>query len=342
MSKTTKHALGRGLNAIFGSSDSQYAEAVETNQEVSGSNGTETIKVTDLKPNPFQPRKVFDEDKLQELVASIKEHGIIQPLIARQKGRGYELVAGERRLRAAKEAGLTTVPVLLKNYTDQEMMELALVENIQRHNLNPIEEAEGIQYLMNSYGLTQEEAAEKVGRSRAAVANILRLLRLPADIRQDVIQERLTMGQVKPLLSLSEEEQQLQVAGEIKAGDWSARLVEDVVKELKAGHQVKVEGNRVEVVEAAGEDTKKGKKASSRAKQPVEQDIHHKVFEESLVAFLGTKVRVVPKNEKQGRIEIEYYSEDDLGRIYDLLQGKEAVAAAPSLKVKGKNRNFTV
>ena len=339
MSKTTKHALGRGLNAIFGSSESQYAATNEVETVTPAtSSGPEDLKVKDIKANPFQPRKVFDADKLEELVSSIKEHGIIQPLIARKKGTGYELVAGERRLRAAKAAGLATVPVIVKEYTDQEMMELALVENIQRHNLNPIEEAEGIQYLINSYALTQEAAAEKVGRSRAAVANILRLLHLPESIRKDVAEEKLTMGQVKPLLSLGDEEQQLQVAQDIKAGDWSARLVEEVVKALKEGRKVKVEEKHVEVLNEETAPVKPPKKP----KTVPEPDVHHKVFEDSLVAFLGTKVRVVPKNAKQGRIEIEYYSEDDLGRIYDLLQGQDSVAAAPSQRVKGKHRDFTV
>ena len=190
-------------------------------------------------------------------------------------------------------------------------MQIALVENIQRHDLNPVEEAEGIKRLMTECKLTQEEAAKKVGRSRTAVANILRLLNLPQQIREYVSRETLTMGQVKPLLSLDNEKQQLEVATAIMEKGWSSRTVEDVVKELKAGRKVKVAKETVTVLGSKSP----AKKAGSAA----QKDVFASDFQNRLVELLGTKVKVVPKDTRQGKIEIEYYSPEDLERIYDLL-----------------------
>ncbi len=328
--------LGRGLGALI--SENEYPTPKETKKPKNAKVADKTpmeLSVKEISANPYQPRKVFDKEKLAELVASVKEHGVIQPLVVRKKGSKYELVAGERRLRAAKEAKLKVVPVVFKDYTDKQMMEIALVENIQRHDLNPIEEAEGIKKLMDKCGLTQEQAAEKVGRSRTAITNILRLLNLPDEIREYVSRETLTMGQVKPLLALASKKQQIDVAKEIINNDWSSRLVEEVVKELKAGNKLSVVREVVKVLKEEKAADKTGKKPSAAKK-----DIHHKVFEEALVAYLGTKVRVVAKNEKQGKIEIEYYSADDLGRIYDLLQGK---AAKENVKLSfPKSKKFTV
>lgn len=303
-----KKGLGKGLGAIFGDAADPVNTAVEP---VRSDEEKKELLLKDIVPNPHQPRQVFDAAKLAELVESIKLHGVIQPLVVRKHGRKYEIVAGERRWRASKEAKLKTVPVIIRDYDDATMMEIALVENIQRHDLNPLEEAEGIKRLMTECKLTQEDAAKKVGRSRTAVANLLRLLNLPQQIREYVSRETLTMGQVKPLLSLDNEKQQLEVAAAIIEKGWSSRTVEDVVKELKTGRRFKVTEEAVIVAEEKA--NKKKVKAAAAG------DVFTSDFQNRLVELLGTKVKVVPKDEKKGKIEIEYYSPEDLERIYDLL-----------------------
>ena len=196
----SKHSgLGRGLESLLSSSESQYETALPSDNE-----GTIEVAVESIKPNPWQPRKTFDKEKLKELCDSIKKHGIIQPLIVRKKGLGYELVAGERRLRAAKLAKLDKVPVLVRDYDEKQMRELSLVDNIQRHDLNPLEEAKAIQELMKQCSYTQAQVAERVGRSRAAVANLLRMLNLPEELQAFVADETVTAGQMRPLLALTE------------------------------------------------------------------------------------------------------------------------------------------
>lgn len=311
-----KKGLGKGLGAIFGEVANPATDIVEP---VRKDEEKQELPLKDIVPNPHQPRRVFDVEKLTELVDSIKLHGVIQPLVVRKQGRKYEIVAGERRWRASKEAKLKTVPVIIRDYDDAKMMEIALVENIQRHDLNPVEEAEGIKRLMTECKLTQEEAAKKVGRSRVAVANILRILNLPKQIRENVSRETLTMGQVKPLLSLDNEKQQMEIAQAIIEKGWSSRTVEDVVKELKAGHKVKVMKETVTVI---GE-----KAAVKKTKNAHKEDVFAGDFQNRLVELLGTKVKVVPKDEKQGKIEIEYYSPDDLERIYEILNRQAEIPA---------------
>lgn len=320
-----KGGLGKGLGAIFGENNTQPVASVTAEL---GGGAAQEAAVNEITANPYQPRRVFNEEKLQELAASIKEFGVVQPLVVRKKGRGYELVAGERRLRAAQLAGLAKVPVIVKDYDDAKMMEIALIENIQRHDLNPIEEAQGLRRLMSEFKLTQEQAAEKVGRSRVAVTNILRLLNLPQAIQNDIIQGTLTMGQAKQLLGLPKEEQQLQVAKAIIAEGWSSRTTEKVVRMLKEGVQVKAVREIVEAVAA--------KPAAKKPRQPLsENDVFCRDFESRLVELLGTKVKVLPKPEEEGRqggtIQIEYYSAEDLQRIYEVLQqgNEERPAAAP-------------
>lgn len=220
-----KKGLGKGLGAIF--TDNETIAPVE---EVQPHEKEIEIAVSDIIPNPLQPRKTFDATKLAELTESIKEHGVIQPLIVRKNGGKYEIVAGERRWRAAKIAKLKTVPVIVREYDNAKMAEIALVENIQRHDLNAIEEAEGIKRLMNEFGFNQEQAAKKIGRSRTAVTNILRLLNLPASVREAVSRETLTMGQVRPLLSLENAQEQEKLARIIAEQGLSARAVEEIVK----------------------------------------------------------------------------------------------------------------
>ena len=307
-----KGGLGKGLGAIFGENTSP---AVEKAQEPASA--AQELLIKNIAANPYQPRCNFDEEKLQELAASIKEFGVVQPVVVRKKGRSYELVAGERRLRAAGLAGLTKVPAIVKDYDDAKMMEIALIENIQRHDLNPIEEAQGLRRLMQEFKLTQEQTAEKVGRSRSAVTNILRLLNLPEQVQKQIINGVLTMGQAKQLLGLPE--QMCEVAEAIIANGWSSRMTEEVVRKLKEGKKLKIVRELIEE-EAKNKDNKEKKPK----REPTENDIFCHDFEQRLVEFLGTKVKVVPKIDEQGRqggtIHIEYYSAEDLERIYEVLQ----------------------
>lgn len=306
-----KGGLGKGLGAIFGENTNP---AVEKAQEPASA--AQELLIKNITANPYQPRCNFDEEKLQELAASIKEFGVVQPVVVRKKGRNYELVAGERRLRAAGLAGLTKVPAIVKDYDDAKMMEIALIENIQRHDLNPIEEAQGLRRLMQEFKLTQEQTAEKVGRSRSAVTNILRLLNLPEQVQAHIINGVLTMGQAKQLLGLPKQEQMCEVAEAIIANGWSSRMTEEVVRKLKEGKKLKI------VRELVEEEAKNKEKKPKR--EPTENDIFCHDFEQRLVEFLGTKVKVVPKLDEQGRqggtIHIEYYSAEDLERIYEVLQ----------------------
>lgn len=308
-----KGGLGKGLGAIFGeNSNTNVEQEIIKEQE----QPQQEVPVKKITANPYQPRQFFNEEKLEELAASIKEYGIVQPLVVRKKNKGYELVAGERRLRAAKLAGLENVPVIIKEYDDDRMMEIALIENIQRHDLNPIEEAHGLRRLMVEFKLTQEQAAEKVGRSRVAVTNILRLLNLPEEIQDYIIQGTLTMGQAKQLLGLPQQEQQCRVAKAIIENGWSSRMTEEVVRSLKEGKKVKI--TREVVEELADNKPKK-----NTAKPQTEQDVFYHDFEIRMVELLGTKVKVMPqtKGKKQGgTIQIEYYSTEDLERIYEALQ----------------------
>lgn len=309
-----KGGLGKGLGAIFGENTSP---AVEKAQEPASA--AQELLIKNIAANPYQPRCNFDEEKLQELAASIKEFGVVQPVVVRKKGRNYELVAGERRLRAAGLAGLTKVPAIVKDYDDAKMMEIALIENIQRHDLNPIEEAQGLRRLMQEFKLTQEQTAEKVGRSRSAVTNILRLLNLPEQVQEQIINGVLTMGQAKQLLGLPKPEQMCEVAEAIIANGWSSRMTEEVVRKLKEGKKLKIVRELIEE-EAKNKDNKEKKPK----REPTENDIFCHDFEQRLVEFLGTKVKVVPKLDEQGRqggtIHIEYYSAEDLERIYEVLQ----------------------
>ena len=333
----SKHSgLGRGLESLLSSSESQYETAIPKDPE-----GAVEVPVESIRPNPYQPRKTFDKEKLKELSESIKKHGIIQPLIVRKKGLNYELVAGERRLRAARLAKLQTVPVLVREYDEKQMRELSLVENIQRHDLNPLEEAKAIQELMKQCGYTQAQAAERLGRSRAAVANLLRMLNLPEELQAMIADEKVTAGQMRPLSALTDREQQLKIGKALAENGWSARTVEEVVKTIKEGKNLQVLNERVVILDKNGKPVKDpsaakektGKKKTSGASS----DIHYKQFEENLIEALGTKVRIVSKNDNVGKIEIDYYSLDDLDRICELLQGKNdssSIDTAPWLKTK--------
>ena len=331
----SKHSgLGRGLGSLLSSSESQYETAMPQQE----STGAVEVSVGSIRPNPYQPRKTFDKEKLKELSESIKKHGIIQPLIVRKKGLNYELVAGERRLRAAKLAKLQTVPVLVRDYDEKQMRELSLVENIQRHDLNPLEEAKAIQELMRQCDYTQAQVAERLGRSRAAVANLLRMLNLPEELQVMVAEEKVTAGQMRPLLALADRKQQLKVGKALAEHGWSARTVEEVVKTIKEGKALQVLNERVIILDKNGKPVKETASAKDKKKKTgANTDIHYKQFEDNLIEILGTKVRIVSKNDNVGKIEIDYYSLDDLDRICELLQGNKEIEntdTAPWLKTK--------
>ena len=281
MSASKQRGLGKGLGAFFD------GPIVPLDNEPKME-----LAVNKLIPNPQQPRKLFDADKLGELVDSIKQHGVIQPLIVRQVSDTYEIVAGERRWRAAKIAGLVNIPVVVRDYTDEQIMEIAIIENIQRHDLNPIEEALAFRGLMEALDLTQEEVAQKIGRSRSAVANVLRLLNLPEEIQDCVSRGTLNMGQVRPLLALTSVEQQLAVAQKIMANEMSAREVEAYIRSL-------------------------GKKRNKPAKEGT-KDVHLDDIQDRLALSLGTAVKIKTVGNK-GKILIDFYSQDDLERLLEII-----------------------
>lgn len=331
----SKVALGKGLEAIFGDKKgfAQKVEKVENNERQN------EIKLSKIAVNPYQPRKTFDESKMKELTESIKENGIIQPLILRAKGRSYEIVAGERRFRAASRLGLVSVPAIVRDYNDQQMMEIAMIENIERHDLNPIEEAEGIKNMMDTLHLTQDEVAKKLSRSRTTIANLLRLLNLPSSVQKNVVKGELTIGQVRPLLALKTSKDQKLLAKHILELGLSARVVEDLLKKIREGYDLdeiinpsKLLGENKETEKEPVKNKKKNKK---------ELGIYLREYQDRLVERLGTKVRLVKKNEKAGKIEIEYYSQEDLERIYELIAKNEEVREQEKF-VEKINRNFSV
>ena len=291
-----KGGLGMtGLDKMFGGRRTKAPAPKPVVEEKKAGETVGEVALKNLKPNPYQPRKTFDPDKLRELEESIRQSGVIQPLIVRKKGRQYEIVAGERRWRAAKAAGLTKVPVVVREYDDSAMMEVALVENMQRSDLDPMEEARGIQNLMESLGLTQEEAAAKLGKSRAAVANALRLLKLPPEAAEMVSAGKLTPGQVRPLLGLDAPEKITELARKAAEGGWSARVVEEVAKAEREGKPWHLYFQTEEDLippEKPEKQKKGGKKAAGRESQPQDTDTH--AFQEKLIQYLGTRVKIEP------------------------------------------------
>jgi ParB family transcriptional regulator, chromosome partitioning protein len=284
-----RKALGRGLGALI--------PEMEPVQEGPGETGPKTYLECDIdliQPNRFQPRVRFDADELAQLSESIRTQGVLQPLLVRQADRGYELVAGERRLRAAKMAGMQSVPVVVKTVTDGEMLEMSIVENIQRENLNAIEEAEAYHRLIEEFGLTQEQAAVRVGKSRSAVANFLRLRQLPEPIKASINEGKLSMGHARALLGTDTTAQQNAAWHAIIRKGLSVRQAEELVKRLRQAAQ-----------------TVERKKDSS-------EDRHLAGVAEQLSRRFGTKVEIRRKG-KKGKLEIEFYSTEDLNRVLELL-----------------------
>lgn len=277
--------LGKGLNALITSNLIEEGEQVKE------------VSVSEIRPNPYQPRKEFEQSAIDELAGSIKEHGIIQPLIVRKSIKGFELVAGERRLRAAKLAGLKQVPVVVKAYTDQQLMEIALIENLQRENLNPLEEAEAYEKLIAYHDYTQDQLAKKIGKSRPHVANMLRLLQLPEGIRKMVSAADLSMGHARALLTVTDEKAQQQLAKDVVDKGLSVRQLEELVKQLSVSRETK-------------------------KKKPAKNEPVLIAIEERLRSRFGTSVKI-KKGSKRGKIEIDFYSQEDLQRIVDLLNAEK-------------------
>jgi ParB family transcriptional regulator, chromosome partitioning protein len=286
--KRRKLALGRGLGALI-------PDAAGPEPDASGSSGRDYLEcdVELIQPNRFQPRTHFDGEEMAQLSESIRVQGVLQPLLVRRLEMGYELVAGERRLRAAKMAGLVKVPVIIKDVSNAEMLEMAIVENIQRENLNPIEESEAYHRLIMEFGLTQEQAATRVGKSRSAVANFLRLRQLPDAIKESITDGRLSMGHARALLGADNQVHQNAAWRAIIRKSLSVRQTEDLVKRLK---------NAAEAVERKKNDS---------------VDRHLARLAEGLSQRFGTKVQIKRRG-KRGRLEIEFYSDDDLNRLLEL------------------------
>jgi ParB family chromosome partitioning protein len=285
-----RKALGRGLDALIPGAGRATAVASESVADDG------VVSIEQITPNPRQPRAEFDESALAELVASIRAQGVIQPLLVRRLAENnYELIAGERRLRAAERAGLTHVPVFVRDVSDAESLELALVENIQRNDLSPLEEAAAYQRLVDEFGHTQEEIAERVGKSRPAVANTLRLLRLPDQIKQDLSRGRLSAGHARVLLSIQDPDGQLRAAKQIVTRQLSVREAEQLA----------------------------AAKRTASSSKPTARDPHRGALERDLSAALGTRVRITPSG-KGGRIEIEFYSPEELQGLVDRLTERAA------------------
>lgn len=289
--------LGKGLdslipNAVGESKNTKKVSSATQNKKEESATPDTVVKITMVEPNREQPRKNFDEDALMELAESIKQFGLLQPILVQDRKDHYEIIAGERRWRAAKLAGLKEVPVIIKNLTEQEIVEISLIENIQRENLNPIEEAQAYKRLLNEFNLKQDEVAERVSKSRTAVTNSMRLLKLCDEVQQMVINEMITTGHARALLAIEDAEQQYSVAQRIFDEKLSVRDVEKLVKNL----------NKPE----------KPKKEENKTLEVIYSDI-----EEKLKQALSTKVVVSSKGNGAGKIEIEFYSHDDLDRLVD-------------------------
>lgn len=290
-----KRGLGKGIDTLIPKNTRITEEKSKEGREIV--HAEVMININEIEPNKNQPRKRFDEDSLAELADSIKLHGIIQPLIIQKNGKLYTIVAGERRWRAARLAGLKEVPAIIKDYSTEEVMEIALIENIQREDLNPIEEAQAFLNLINEYHLKQDEVAERVSKSRAAITNSLRLLKLPKNVQQMVSDELISSGHARALLSLENDKAKEELATRILDEKLSVREVEKIIKGIK------------------------NKKAPKKAhiEEPDIDPVFIKDVENRLKEAIGTRVTVSHKNNK-GKIEIEYYSGEELDRILDLIE----------------------
>ena len=282
--------LGRGLEALFQENDIENVESIDKIQE---GEVVSELTISELRPNPYQPRKHFDHEKLEELAISIKEHGVLQPIIVKKDIKGYIIIAGERRFRASQLAKVEKIPAIVREYSDDLMMQHALIENLQREDLNPIEEAKSYRLIMQKMNLTQEKFAEKIGKSRAYVANMMRLLNLPEFVTDAIETKEISIGHAKILAGIKDEELVLKFAMVVKEKQISVRHLEELIKELEAPKQ-----------------EKKKKQTSA--------DTYIKSLESNLKSHFGTKVNIKDKNGK-GQIVINYLSNDDLNRVLEVL-----------------------
>ena len=285
-----KRGLGKGLSALIPS----LPEEARTIQPMMSGRAVVQVEISKIIPNPRQPRKVFDDEKLNELAESIKEQGITSPVLVRKRGDVFEIIAGERRTRAAKKAGLEFVPVIIKEYTDEQSLEIAIVENLQREDLNPIEESHAYKALSVEFKLTHEQIAKKVGKNRATVTNSMRLLELPEEIVSMISAGQISPGHARPLIGLEDNELQISIAQEIVKNNLSVRDVEDLLTTLTQG----------------------GKAEKTKKTQPKSLDVILKDVQERLTDRLGTKVDLKGSSQK-GQIVIHYFSQEDLERIIE-------------------------
>ena len=293
-----KKGLGKGLDSLIPDNKNiktiTSEKAAEEKKEDQVKSGVQMLKINMVEPNRDQPRKNFEEDALLELADSIKQFGILQPLIVRKRKDYYEIIAGERRWRAAKIAGIKEVPVIIKEYTDQEIGEIGLIENIQRENLNPIEEAMAYKRLLEEFNLKQDEVAERVSKSRTAVTNSMRLLKLDSKVQQMIIDDMITTGHARALLAIDDPELQYTLASQIFDEKLSVRETEKLVKEIK--------------------NPKKPKE-----KKVVENSFIYRDLENKMKDIFGTKVSISSKGKGKGKIEIEYYSDDELEQMFEMI-----------------------
>ena len=290
-----KGGLGKGLNALIPpSSEDKKAPEKVSSALVSETDKETLVNITKIEPNRTQPRKNFDEDALQELSDSIKQFGIIQPLVVQDRKDHYEIIAGERRWRAAKKAGLKEVPVIIKNYTDQEIVEISIIENIQREDLNPIEEALAYKRLLEEFNLKQDQVAERVSKSRTAVTNSMRLLKLSDKVQQMIIDEMISTGHARAILSIEDPEEQYNIAQKIFDEKLSVREVEKLMKNY-------------------------GKPAKEKKMKDSQLEVIYRDIEEKLKQKLGAKVSINSKGNGAGKMEIEFYTHDDLEKLVDML-----------------------
>lgn len=293
-----KKGLGKGLDSLIPDNKSMKSvtseKTVESKEDAAAKSGVQVMKINEVEPNRDQPRKNFDEDALLELSDSIKQFGVLQPLLVRKRKDYYEIIAGERRWRAAKLAGVKEVPVIEKEYTDQEILEIGLIENIQRENLNPIEEAIAYKRLLEEFNLKQDEVAERVSKSRTAVTNSMRLLKLNDKVQQMIIDDMISTGHARALLAIDDPELQYTLANKIFDEKLSVRETEKLVKEIK--------------------NPKKPKE-----KKPVANSFIYQDLEEKMKSVFGTKVSIASKGKGKGKIEIEYYSDDELEHLFDMM-----------------------
>lgn len=295
-----KKGLGKGLGNLIPESDkeAQKTKVVEkvVEKKVIVKEPAETIvEINEVEPNKNQPRRTFDEDALLELAESIKQHGVIQPLIVKKRDKYYEIIAGERRWRAAKMAGLKEIPIVIKDLSDQEIMEVALIENIQREDLNPIEEAQAYQRLIKEYNYKQDELAERVSKSRVAVTNSMRLLKLDERVQKMIIDDMISAGHARALLAITDSEKQYTIAMKVFDEKLSVRETEKLIKNLD-------------------------KQVKPKVNTTPENDFIYRDIENKLKESMGTKVIIHNKDNNKGKIEIEYYSQDDFERIVDILK----------------------